>query len=97
MFHRCPAKRHTHYDAPSNGTFVASNVRTQECTPSRKAEILALHDAGPACLAVPRNPSYIGEVYNAFDNRDAASKSTMLQFRSESTPHYPQYIYNYID
>ena len=43
MFHRCPAKRHTHYDAPSNGTFVASNVRTQECTPSRKAEILALH------------------------------------------------------
>lgn len=33
MFHRCPAKRHTQSNDPSNGTFVASNVRIHECTP----------------------------------------------------------------
>jgi hypothetical protein len=75
--------------APSNGTFVASNVRTQECTPSEKAEILALHVIQEDDVAILCIPSYIGEVYIAFDDRAAVSKSRMLLFRYESKPHYP--------
>lgn len=32
MFHRCPVKRLTQSNVPSNRTFVASNVRVQEIT-----------------------------------------------------------------
>lgn len=33
IFHRCSVGRHTLSNDPSNGTFVASNVRIQESTP----------------------------------------------------------------
>ena len=38
-------------NVPSNGTFVASNVRVQEATP--KAEILTLHQSQSQNTSIP--------------------------------------------
>lgn len=62
MFHRCPAKRHTQSNDPSNGTFVASNVRFHECTPPRGGD----HESPSFAARVLRNPRipvHTGEVY----------------------------------
>lgn len=64
MFHRCPAKRHTQSNDPSNGTFVASNVRTHESTPEGWGSWFSIF---ATCLRKPRIPVYIGEVYKPFD------------------------------
>ena len=67
MFHRCPAKRHTQSNDPSNGTFVASNVRIHECTPSQGGD----HDSpsSQAALATRAFPCiskrYISLVFQA--------------------------------
>lgn len=64
MFHRCPAKRHTQSNDPSNGTFVASNVRFHECTP-----VGGDHES-PCCASLRdlRIPVYIREVYKTSDS-----------------------------
>ena len=51
MFHRCPAKRHTQSNDPSNGTFVASGGDHE--SPSFAARV----------LRNPRIPVHTGEVY----------------------------------
>lgn len=66
MFHRCPAKRHTQSNDPSNGTFVASNVRNHECAPPSGG------DHGSPSFArgvfrISRKSLYIREVYKPFD------------------------------
>ena len=71
MFHRCPAKRHTQSNDPSNGTFVASNVRIHECTPSQGGD----HDSpsSQATLATRAFPCiskrYISLVFQALPRR----------------------------
>lgn len=71
MFHRCPAKRHTQSNDPSNGTFVASNVRIHECTPSQGGD----HDSpsSQAALATRAFPCiskrYISLVFQALPRR----------------------------
>ena len=68
MFHRCPAKRHTQSNDPSNGTFVASNVRIHECTPPRGGD----HDSpsfARLVLCTSRKSLYIREVYKRLVER----------------------------
>ena len=77
MFHRCPAKRHTQSNDPSNGTFVASNVRIHECTPPRGGD----HDSPCDCVGLldPCIPVYIHGVYKT-------SHSTNPQQNTERVP-----------
>ena len=87
MFHRCPAKRHTHYDAPSNGTFVASNVRIQENTPwCRRRSWFSIFAVWNACRFQPRISEYIEGVYNGFG---PSHPTTLLVCLVSCTAHYP--------
>ena len=76
MFHRCPAKRHTQSNDPSNGTFVASNVRFHECTP-----VGGDHES-PCCASLRdlRIPVYIREVYKTSDSNQIAPKNQLFRW-----------------
>ena len=86
MFHRCPAKRHTQSNDPSNGTFVASNVRIHECTPSQGGD----HDSpsSQAALATRAFPCiskrYISLVFQALPRRQQGFVTWIGATRSES-------------
>ena len=86
-FTYCPAKRHTHYDAPSNGTFVASNVRIQENTPwCRRRSWFSIFAVWNACRFQPRISEYIEGVYNGFG---PSHPTTLLVCLVSCTAHYP--------